>query len=484
MSLLPAFHFTPPGNWMNDPNGMVYYKGEFHLFYQHYPHGLNWGAMHWGHAVSKDLIKWEHLPIALFPDRLGTIFSGSVVVDKDNTSGFGTPGEKALVAIFTHFKWGLQRQGIAYSIDSGRTWTPYKLNPVIKNPFRIHFRDPKVFWHDKSTSWIMVLSGGNYILFYTSPDLKNWRYTSSFGKNNGSHRNIWECPDLFPLAVDGDSTNIKWVMLVSVKQKAPNGGSGTQYFIGSFDGEKFINDNTPDTVLWLDYGKDNYAGVTWSDVEESDGRRLFIAWMSNWQYASKTPADTFRGQMTLPRELYLTKRSGSIWIKQKIVRELKSRFKTTLYQKENISLGHTPYTLPEKYTSCACIFKFRVKNTDSILDIEFKNNQNECVRINCDMLHKSFSVDRRNSGSQGFSKYFHGIHTAPFVGDQPDTIDFELYFDRTSVELIAFDGLLSVTELLFPSEAYSQLIITAPENPVLIEKITLRGDIHESASVK
>ncbi len=484
MSLLPAFHFTPPENWMNDPNGMVYYKGEFHLFYQHYPRGLNWGAMHWGHAVSRDLIKWEHLPIALFPDKLGTIFSGSIVVDEKNTSGFGSPDETALVAIYTHFKWGLQRQGIAYSIDSGCTWTSYRLNPVIKNPLRIHFRDPKVFRHDKSSMWIMVLSGGNSVLFYASPDLKNWKYISSFGKNQGSHGNIWECPDLFPLAVDGDTANIKWVLLVSVKQKAPNGGSGTQYFIGSFDGEKFINENDPGTTLWLDYGKDNYAGVTWSNVPESDRRRLFIAWMSNWQYASKTPADTFRGQMTLPRELYLTKRSGSIKIQQKIACELDSYFGIQLYHKENISTGNTPYTLPGKYTSCACILKFRVKNTNSILHIEFRNSQNENVRILCDMVHKSFSIDRRNSGSSGFSKYFHGIHTAPFIGDQNDSIKFELYFDRTSIELIACDGLLSVTELLFPSEAYSHFILSAPENPVLIEEISLRGNNHESASVK
>jgi fructan beta-fructosidase len=484
MFLKPACHFTPQKNWMNDPNGLVYCNGEYHLFYQHFPDGLNWGAMHWGHAVSKDLIKWEHLPIALYPDRLGTIFSGSAVVDMNNSSGFGSAEDNPLVAIYTHFKWGLQRQGIAYSNDSGRTWTPYNYNPVLKNPFRIHFRDPKVFYHRESSSWVMVLTGGDCILFYTSKDLKKWDHVSSFGKHEGSHGSVWECPDLFPVPVDDNKNNIKWVLLVSVKQKAPNGGSGTQYFTGNFDGIKFTNDNPPDRVFWLDYGKDNYAGVTWSDIPENDGRRIFIGWMSNWQYAAKTPADTFRGQMTLPRELSLTQKTGEIHLAQKIVRELDSYTGKLFFDKENIPVKSSPFIIPEIIKSMACVLELHIKNNRSLLDIIFKNNKEERIEIKCDMLNKTFSIDRSHSGSTGFSRHFPGVHTAPFIEDVPGTVGFKIYFDSTSVELITCDGLLSVTELIFPSEPFSQFILTAPGKDVLIEKIILRGISNEPAPVK
>ena len=484
MSFEPAYHFTPPKNWMNDPNGMVYYKGEFHLFYQHYPYGLNWGTMHWGHAVSKNLISWKHLPVALFPDKHGTIFSGSAIVDMANTSGFASGDEKVLVAIFTYFKWGLQRQGIAYSTDCGRTWTPYKSNPVIKNPFCVHFRDPKVFWHKESAAWVMVLTAGNCIRFYTSSDLKNWKYVSSFGKKDGSHGSVWECPDLFPLAVDGNNQNIKWVLLVSVKQKAPNGASGTQYFIGSFDGTRFINDNSPGTILWLDYGKDNYAGVTWSDVPENDGRRLFIAWMSNWQYAAKTPADRFRGEMTLPRELTLSKKSGRVMLVQKIVHEIDLYLETPFYEEENISIKRSPYVVPKTFNSGAFVITVRVKNSAARFDIVCSNDRDENVRITCDMIHKIYSIDRTCSSSSVFSTHFFGVHTAPFLGEEFGTIEFELYFDRTSVECIACGGLLSITELVFPAEPFLRVELSAPDNVVLVEKIKIRGVHHESVAAR
>jgi fructan beta-fructosidase len=283
----PQYHFTPQTGWMNDPNGMVYYEGEYHLFYQHYPDSTVWGPMHWGHAVSQDLIHWQHLPVALYPDKLGYIFSGSAVVDWNNTSGLGTAEAPPMVAIYTYHDPGgerqgridFQTQGIAYSVDKGRTWTKYEKNPVLPNPGIRDFRDPKVSWNEVSKQWVMTLAVKDHIEFYGSPDLKKWSKLSEFGNTIGAHGGVWECPDLFSLK-DGEG-NSKWVLFVSINPGGPQGGSATQYFIGNFDGKNFMPQDT--LARWIDYGADNYAGVTWSDIPASDGRRLFIGWMSNWQ---------------------------------------------------------------------------------------------------------------------------------------------------------------------------------------------------------
>lgn len=298
----PQYHFTPASGWMNDPNGMFYYEGEYHLFYQHYPDSTVWGPMHWGHAVSKDLIHWEHLPIALNPDKNGYIFSGSAVVDWKNTSGLGTKESPPIVAIFTYHdpvgaeagRNDFQTQGISYSVDKGRTWKVYEQNPVLKNPGIADFRDPKVSWNDMSKQWVMALAVKDHIEFYGSPDLKQWTKLSEFGNTLGNHGGVWECPDLFPLK--DEAGNTKWVLFVSINPGGPQGGSATQYFIGDFDGRNFIPQDSVER--WIDYGADNYAGVTWSDIPEDDGRRLFIGWMSNWQYANvvmyaKPPALVF-----------------------------------------------------------------------------------------------------------------------------------------------------------------------------------------------
>ncbi|RME99284.1 MAG: glycoside hydrolase family 32 protein, partial [Bacteroidetes bacterium] len=294
----PQFHFSPPTMWMNDPNGMVFFEGEYHLFYQYYPDSTVWGPMHWGHAVSKDLLHWEHLPIALAPDEHGYIFSGSAVVDWENSSGFGVDELPPLVAIFTYHdpiaeregRDDFQTQGIAYSNDRGRSWVKYDGNPVLPNPGIRDFRDPKVIWDTESQRWIMVLAAGDHIRFYASKDLKHWRYLSSFGQRLGAHGGVWECPDLFPMKVEG-SGDQRWVLLVSINPGAPNGGSGTQYFVGRFEDDRFKLDaefaynlnRMQDSVkaVWLDYGRDNYAGVTWSDIPFELDRRIFIGWMSN-----------------------------------------------------------------------------------------------------------------------------------------------------------------------------------------------------------
>ncbi|HTJ52695.1 MAG TPA: glycoside hydrolase family 32 protein, partial [Cyclobacteriaceae bacterium] len=299
----PQLHFSPKEKWMNDPNGMIYYQGEYHLFYQYYPEAMVWGPMHWGHAVSTDMIHWQHLPIAIYPDSLGLIFSGSAVADENNTSGLGTTEKPPMVAMFTYHsmekekagKIDYQNQGIAYSIDKGRTWTKYDHNPVLKNPGIKDFRDPKVFWHAETKKWIVILAVHDHIELYSSDDLKTWHKLSEFGKTYGTHGGVWECPDLFQVKVEKENSK-KWVMLVSVNPGGPNGGSGTQYFTGDFDGVKFVADENKKTIKWLDYGPDDYAGVTWSNTPGE--RKLFLGWMSNWAYAQQVPTSPWRSAMT------------------------------------------------------------------------------------------------------------------------------------------------------------------------------------------
>lgn len=301
----PGFHFSPPTSWANDPNGLVYYEGSYHLFYQYHPYSNKWGPMHWGHAISEDLIHWQHAPIALFPDEHGAIFSGCCVVDWNNSSGLFKDSH-GLVAIFTHADihpetgQPRQRQSLAYSSDKGQTWQKYNGNPVLAENDLIDFRDPKVFWHAQSKRWIMAIVAGDHVRFYASDNLREWSLTGKFGREEGSHDGVWECPDLFQLPAD-DTGRSKWVLIISIGDN-PNcpEGSRTQYFIGEFDGKTFINDNPSDHILWLDYGRDNYAGVTWSDIPEQDGRRVIIGWMSNWKYANETPTYSWRGAMTLP----------------------------------------------------------------------------------------------------------------------------------------------------------------------------------------
>ncbi|HWS60197.1 MAG TPA: glycoside hydrolase family 32 protein, partial [Flavobacterium sp.] len=314
----PNFHFTPKKGWMNDPNGMFYYNGYYHLFYQYYPDSNVWGPMHWGHAISTDLITWTEKPIALYPDEKGYIFSGSAVVDLKNTSGFGSLENPPIVAMFTYHdpkkeksgEINTQSQGIAYSLDEGLTWKKYEANPIIKNPNIKDFRDPKMTWDNIHKQWLMVLAAGDKTIFYASKNLKDWELLSDFGKNIGAHGGVWECPDFFPVHVDG-SDEYKWVLLLSINPGGPNGGSATQYFVGDFDGKTFTLDKTfsqdikEKQALYIDYGRDNYAGVTWSNISEVDGRKLFVGWMSNWQYAEKVPTEKWRSSMTIPRELVL-----------------------------------------------------------------------------------------------------------------------------------------------------------------------------------
>ncbi|RIX48736.1 glycoside hydrolase family 32 protein [Paenibacillus nanensis] len=449
----PQFHFTPPANWMNDPNGMVYYDGEYHLFYQHHPDGTTWGPMHWGHAVSSDLVHWEHLPIALAPDEYGTIFSGSAVVDWNDTTGFfeGKPG---LVAIFTHsdhdqeLNRPRQRQSLAYSADKGRTWTKYEGNPVLASDTLVDFRDPKVFWHEPSGRWIMILATGDRVQLYTSPDLKAWTFGSEFGQAEGSHEGVWECPDLIELPVAG-TDDTKWVMLVSIGDNpdCPE-GSRTQYFIGDFDGSTFTNDNAPGTVLWLDHGRDNYAGVTWSNADGPANGKLFIGWMSNWKYANLTPTVSWRSAMTLPRVLSLRNGSEGIRVIQHPIGSLTAlRGETKQWGETAVVPGRN---LLEGVHGGVCEIVCELEPGEAAeVGIKLRASEDEETVVGYDIASEMLFIDRRRSGESAFHPEFackHGVRLLPHEG----RIKLHIFVDQSSIEVFANDGEAVLTDLIFP----------------------------------
>ena len=476
----PVFHFTPPGMWMNDPNGMVYLDGEYHLFYQHYPDSTVWGPMHWGHAVSKDLFSWEHLPIALYPDSLGYIFSGSAVFDKDNTSGLGTSGSPPLVAIYTYHSEELrkdgrkdfQTQGIAFSTDKGRTWKKYSGNPVLKNPGIEDFRDPKVFWYEGTRSWIMILAVLDHVELYASKDLKQWTKLSEFGKDTGAHGGVWECPDLFPLTVEGTQTE-KWVMLVSINPGGIYGGSATQYFIGDFDGKSFTNDNPPAETLWIDYGKDNYAGVTWANVPENDGRRIFLGWMSNWQYANIVPTEKWRSAMTIPRTLHLQETGDGIRLASRPVKELSNLRRETYDLKAAEISGERSFNeIDFDLSASEIVLEFSITDDVANVGLKLSNDEDEYIVAGFERQGNRFYIDRRRSGASEFSKDFSGIHYAPRISAE-NTVKLHLIVDVASVELFADDGKAVITDIFFPRETLGKLAVFAEGGTLSLVKGTV-----------
>lgn len=456
----PQIHFSPPANWMNDPNGMVYYNGVYHLFYQYYPDSTVWGPMHWAHATSGDLVHWRNHAVALYPDSLGYIFSGSAVVDIENTSGFGVDGKTPLVAIFTHHNIERERQGgtndyeyqsLAYSLDDGKTWTKYKGNPVLKNPGIKDFRDPKVIWYEKDRKWIMTLATLDHITFYSSPDLKEWTQESVFGKQIGAHGGVWECPDLFPLEHNGKKI---WVLIVNLNPGGPNGGSGSQYFVGDFDGKQFIPFN--EKTKWLDYGPDEYAGVTWSNTGD---RKIFLGWMSNWQYAEKVPTGKWRGATTIPRDLRLEKAGDEYFVASSPVPELK-----VLEKKPKVftDVDITKYDLTANTGKATGPFKLTLtsKQVESF-NVSLSNKLDEKLFIGFDKLSNEFYIDRRYSGETGFEENFGTRQTAPRLTVKTD-IAVTLYIDNASIELFADDGITVMTAIFFPNEPFSNIQIDSP----------------------
>ena len=638
----PQLHFSPPTQWMNDPNGMVFYEGEYHLFYQHYPDSNVWGPMHWGHAVSTDLIHWEQLPIALYPDSLGYIFSGSAVVDWLNTSGFGENEIPPLVAIYTYHdpagdaeaRIDFQTQGIAYSNDRGRTWTKYEGNPVLPNPGIRDFRDPKVIWDRDAEQWVMVLAAYDHVKFYGSKDLKNWRFLSDFGKNWGSHGGVWECPDLFPMELEG-SGEIDWVLLLSINPGSPNGGSGTQYFVGDWDGRRFrldaefepqigtiparvpegaifadfengyadwtttgtafgtvpasgslagqspitgyngqhfvnsyrsgesatgtlsspeftieknflsfkiagsnqagntmvnllvdgevtytatgnnsgrmiwtswdisehlgkqaqiqLVDNISETwgyicadqffisdeavrpteekAVWLDYGRDNYAGVTWSDVQ--DERRIFMGWMSNWDYAQVVPTEVWRSAMTLPRVLKLENTAEGP--------KLFTSFPEEVTQLRGEAIAHdlsgeieasTP--LPADPRSLEINLRVALSpDGGNIFGFELTNRAGDRYRFGLDQAGNTFFSDRRQSGKIDFSDSFASqVHYAP-RSYEGSIVTLRIVLDAASIEVIADDGATVLTDIFFPQEDFTDISLFVESGAIDIQELEL-----------
>lgn len=432
----PQIHFTPAANWMNDPNGMVYADGVYHLFYQYNPHGNDWGNMSWGHAESTDLIHWDEKPVALLGDELGAIFSGSAVVDSRNTAGFG---KDAIIALYTS-AGASQQQSIAYSTDGAATFKKFDGNPVISNTSKPDFRDPKVFWHEESKSWIMVLALGwsHGVEILSSKNLKNWTSLSVFTSDLAScRRGQWECPDLLRFECDGEE---KWVMLVSVNPGGPVSGSGTMYFIGSFDGNEFVADDMS-YPLWLDYGTDNYAGVTWSNTPD---RTVYIGWMNNWLYAGSVPATPWRSAMTLPRELQLVKNNDSYLLASKVVREIESIAGEWEIVDEDRFEDYDAYQIR--------LTVDMTENTTWFLS----NEDGDCLEFYVNPSNRMIIAKRnRSTGDTSFSASFSLPSLRLPIAGADDVIELDLFVDQSSVEFITADGTSAMTMLVFPGKIYN-----------------------------
>ncbi len=484
----PNFHFTPKKNWMNDPNGMFFLKGIYHLYFQYYPDGNTWGPMHWGHATSEDLVSWEEQPIALYPDSLGYIFSGSAVVDANNSSDFAQGGKLPVVAMFTYHnmvretanRMDFQTQAIAYSLDEGQSFIKYSKNPVINNMGIKDFRDPKMIWDEAHKQWVMVLAVGQEVKLYRSENLKNWNYISDFGVEFGSHDGVWECPDLFPINIEG-TEEIKWVLLVSINPGGPNGGSATQYFVGDFDGTwfnletRFEADLKSNNAMWLDHGRDNYAGVTWSNIPETDGRRLFIGWMSNWDYAKVVPTTIWRSAMTIPRVLKLKIVDGSYILCSQPVKELDSFVKPKI-EEQNIRFNKEFTIIGNKDVDVnKSIIKIELsKLVNDRYTFELSNQKGDILSFGIDNLNHYYFVDRTKSGITDFSnKFVDKVSKATFEKSLEEA-NLEMIIDKTSIELFYNNGETVMTEIFFPNSPMETLkLFTLNQSEVTIDKLVV-----------
>lgn len=466
----PLYHFTPPFHWMNDPNGLVYYKGTYHLFYQYNPNASVWGPMNWGHATSTDLFNWQDQPIALTPDTSGTIFSGSVVVDSTNTSGFKSGGEYPLVAVYT-IAGVQQQQGIAYSNNGGMNWSKYAANPILPNPGVPDFRDPKVFWYAPAQKWIMVLAAGNKVDIYSSSDLKSWILESSFGTGTaGAQLGVWECPDLFPLTVEGTNTT-KWVLLISCNG-GPNGGTATEYYVGNFDGKNFTTE-TQD-VLWIDYGTDNYADATYNNISATDGRRILIGWMSNWTYGQQVPTTSWRSTMTIPRVLSLESTGQSHVLKSNPVMELSSYENNTpdttiLAAQNSIQIQNNKIIQSGSYE---IDFSIDLNTTNKMLLT--LGNSSEKLTVSVDKGNSLITIDRSASGKVAFNAQFAQKILCPYIPKSSGLTDFQILVDKTSLELFVDNGSKVITVIFFPNYQYNFLKIQGDGSDRVISNFKLK----------
>ncbi len=466
-SFRPQYHFTPAKNWMNDPNGPVYYKGEYHLFYQYNPFGDVWGHMSWGHAVSRDLVHWQNLPVALPEENGVMIFSGSVVVDWHNSSGFCRAANareaSCLVAIYTGYDGKLQFQNLAYSNDQGRTWTKYSGNPVIDLQME-NFRDPKVFWHDESHKWVMAtaLSAQHKIRFFGSADLKHWTAMSDFGPAGGTG-GVWECPDLFRLPIEGEAGQTRWVLSVNLNPGGPAGGSGDQYFVGAFDGSTFIEEKPGNEILWADYGKDFYASTSFADIPASDGRRIWMGWLVNWDYAAKVPTHPWRGVQSIPRTLGLRRFPDGIRVVQSPVKELEAlRENHTSLESQSIAAANRILNSKKVRGDTLEVLVEMERGTAEESGLRVRKGANEETTIGVDWGLQQVFVDRTRSGNTAFDESFAGRHAGPLRGENRKQVTLRILVDRSSVEVFANVGSTVISDAIFPSrdskelEAYSK----------------------------
>lgn len=467
----PGFHHTPRYGWMNDPNGMFYKDGRWHLYYQYNPYGSKWQNMTWGHSVSDDLVNWEHLPEAIRPNGLGSVFSGSCAVDHDNTAGFGND---AVIALYTSAGTS-QMQSLASSTDGGLTFNISPSNPVLT--LESEARDPKVFWNDSTKEWNLILAHAldHEMLIFTSPDMKSWTLQSSFGKGLGAQGGVWECPDLFELPVAGTDEK-KWVLLCNINPDGPFGGSGTQYFVGDFDGKTFKADTDAAgnvSTKWLDYGKDHYATVTWSDAP--DGRRVALGWMSNWQYAADVPTMQFRSANTLPREMGLFRApDGEVYASSAPSPELEALRGKLAAKVKKTTVGRRArsFALPsENGGICEILMDIEASKAKTV-NVVFSNSQGENVGMQYDPAAATLSFDRTQSGITDFSEGFPAVTVTP-THEASGRIALRIFVDRSSMEVFGNDGEFVMTNLVFPRTPYTALSVSAEGGNAKIENLRI-----------
>lgn len=467
-SFRPVYHHTPAYGWMNDPNGMFYKDGVYHLYFQYNPYGSVWGNMHWGHSTSTDLMHWKFEGCAIVPDAWGAIFSGSCVVDHENTAGFG---KEAVVAFYTSAKstpWGdIQMQSMAYSLDNGKTFTKYEGNPILTSSEK-DFRDPKVFWYAPGKHWVMILAVGQHMEIYSSVNLKEWKKESEFGAMQGAHGGVWECPDLVEIPVEGTREK-KWVLICNLNPGGPFGGSAAQYFVGSFDGKKFVNES-PTQTKWMDWGKDNYATVTWSNAP--DGRCIALGWMSNWQYANNVPTRQYRSANTLARDLTLYREGQELYLKSTPSVEVKkARGKKVSIPSFKVSEKHEMVNLFEEKQG-AYEVEIVIQNAGaSKIAFCLLNDKGEKVSMYYDLNRKQFVMDRSESGTVDFSKDFPAVTVAPVNVDKELTL--RLFVDRSSIEAFGEDGKFVMTNLVFPSQPYVKMCFEADKNGYAVKALNV-----------
>lgn len=462
----PVYHHTPAYGWMNDPNGMFYKDGVYHLYYQYNPYGSVWGNMTWGHSTSRDLVHWTYEGTPIVPDAWGAIFSGSCVVDHENTAGFG---KGAVVAFYTSAKstpWGdVQSQSMAYSLDNGKTFTKYEGNPILTSSER-DFRDPKVFWYAPDKHWVMMLAVGQHMEIYSSVNLKDWKKESEFGAMQGAHGGVWECPDLVEIPVEGTRQK-KWVLICNLNPGGPFGGSAAQYFVGSFDGKTFVNES-PTLTKWMDWGKDNYATVTWNNAP--DGRCVALGWMSNWQYANNVPTRQYRSANTIARDLTLYRVGEELYLKSTPSPEVKkARGEKVSKPSFNVAGEYEVASLLDDNKGAYEVELVIQNQGASKIAFCLLNEKGEKVSMYYDLGRRQFVMDRSESGTVDFSKDFPAVTVAPADTDKELTL--RLFVDRSSIEAFGEDGKFVMTNLVFPSLPYNKMRFTSDEKGYTVKSL-------------